>query len=270
MPKETIDFSFDTRVAEQYDEIRAHPPGVAAEIGQIIAREAGQNALLLEPGVGTGRIALPVIAAGCDVVGVDLSKFMLRALLEQSHAGPGQLHLLHGDISRLPFRPAVFDAVLCVHVLHLIPDWKQLLSHLLMLLKPDGKIILGRDWVDPESFAGQIRNEFRCAVVELSETIVAPPGASAFVNTLVEQGAVAEKAGTETTASEWETDITPRQVLDAIRSKDDAESWVLPDELLARVMQRLDNFALETWQDIDQSRSVKRRFVYSVLHAPQA
>jgi hypothetical protein len=31
----------------------------------------------------------------------------------------------------------------------------------------------------------------------------------------------------------------PRQVLDGIRSRDDAESWVLPDPLL-RVMERLD------------------------------
>lgn len=268
MSNENIDFSFDTRVAETYNEIRAHPLDVSAVIGRAIAHETGEQGLLLEPGVGTGRIALPVITAGCDVVGVDVSAFMLGALIDKRGDQPGQLDLVRADISQLPFQPSTFDAVLCVHVLHLIEDWQGLLRNLLALLKPGGKIILGRDWVDPESFAGQIRNEFRRAVVELSETIVAPPGARAFVNTLIEQGAIAEDDGAERTACEWQTELSPRQVLDEIRSKDDAESWVLPDDLLARVMQHLDDFAAGVWPDIDQPQPVKRRFVYTVLRTP--
>lgn len=270
MPGENIDFRFDTRVAVEYDAVRGHPAEVSAEIGRVIAREAGEGALLFEPGVGTGRIALPVIAAGCDVVGADISADMLAALRGAGRDYAGQLDLVRCDIADLPFRDAVFDAVVCVHVLHLIEDWRGLLRRLLEVLKPGGTIILGRDWIDPASFAGQIRNEFRRAVVEFSETIVAPPGARAFVEALIESGAEADEDGAERTAAEWQTEVTPRQLLDEIRSRNDAESWVLPDELLGRVMNHLDAYAAGTWSDIDEPLPVTRRFVYSILHAPQA
>ncbi len=264
MPGDEIDYSFDDRVAVRYDEVRAHPPEVSKQIGESIVRQTGPGTTLLEPGVGTGRIALPVIAAGGNVVGVDLSSQMLSALSSAADESD-QLELVRCDISRLPFKPQSFDGVLCVHVLHLIDDWKGLLHQLLDALKPGGVVLLGRDWIDPESFAGQIRNEFRMAVVELSETIASPPGARAFVNELIEQGAKPEEGGAEITATEWETELTPRHLLDEIRTKDDAESWVLPDDLLARVMERLDAFAAEAWPDIDSPLPVKRRFVYSLF-----
>jgi ubiquinone/menaquinone biosynthesis C-methylase UbiE len=269
MPSDTLDYSFDDRVAVRYDALRGHPPEVSAEIGRVIVREAGPNATLLEPGVGTGRIALPVVAAGGRVVGVDVAPMMLRALLVQPRGeGPGALDLVRCDVSRLPFRAGVFDAVVCVHVLHLIEDWRALLARLLEVLRPGGRLILGRDWIDPESFAGRIRNLFRFAVVELGEGISAPPGARAFVDALIDRGAEAEDEGRERTAVEWRTELTPRQVLDGIRSKDDAESWVLPDPLLERVMARLDAEAAALWPDIDAPQPVRRRFVYSVLRAP--
>lgn len=268
MPGDTLDFSFDKRVAVDYDDVRGHPLEVSTAVGRVLAREAGEGARFLELGVGTGRIALPVVAAGCDVVGVDVSAFMLDALAGASEAAHGRLDLVRCDVSRLPFNVGTFDAVLCVHVLHLIQDWRSLLKQMVALLKPGGSILLGRDWIDPESFAGQIRNEFRHAVVDLSETIVAPPGARAFVTALLEEGVVAEDAGAERTAVEWQTRLAPRKVLDEIRSKDDAESWVLPDDLLERVMQRLDAFAAQSWSDIDEPQPVRRRFVYSVFRKP--
>lgn len=268
MAGEDLDFSFDTRVATRYDEVRGHPPDVSRRIGEVICAEAGPGARLLEPGVGTGRIALPLVAAGCDVVGVDLSAQMLGALRGARRDEQGRLDLVRCDISRLPFRPAVFDAVVCVHVLHLIEDWRGLLQRLLTILRPGGTIILGRDWIDPDSFAGRLRNEFRRLVVELSETIVAPPGARAFVEALIEMGAEAVDDGTERTVVEWQTRLAPRQVLDEIRTREDAESWVLPDDLLARVAAALDDFARHTWEDIDHPQPVRRRFVQSIFKTP--
>lgn len=269
MSSDDVDFSFDGRVALSYDEVRAHPPEVSHSVAAVIAAEVGPNARILEPGVGTGRIALPLVAAGCKVVGADISAPMLTALAEKSQTSPGQLDLIRCDLAKLPLVPGSFDAIVCVHVLHLIADWQNLLHRLVALLKPGGIMILGRDWIDPASFAGQIRNEFRRAVVELSETIVSPPGARGFVAALIELGMQAEADGAERTAAEWQTQLAPGQVLDEIRSKNDAESWVLPDELLGRVMERLDELAAKTWPDTDEPQPVKRRFVYSVLRAPR-
>jgi len=77
MPRRELDFSFDRRVSETYDRVRTHPKDVALKIGQAIAKIAGDDARILELGIGTGRIGLPVAAAGSEVVGVDLSRDML-------------------------------------------------------------------------------------------------------------------------------------------------------------------------------------------------
>ena len=62
-----FDFSFDKRVAKNYEAQRTHPPEVAQQIGEAIASLAGPSAHVLEIGVGTGRIARPVVAAGCHL-----------------------------------------------------------------------------------------------------------------------------------------------------------------------------------------------------------
>lgn len=266
MTRDTLDYRFDQRVADQYDALRGHPPAVARQVGVALAAALGGCGHVLEPGVGTGRIALPLIEAGCEVTGVDLSADMLAALA--GHALP-RLHLVRGDITRLPFAPASFDAAVCVHVLHLV-DSRTVLQSLLRLLRPGGSILLGRDWVDPDSFAGQLRNAFRQAVVDLADSVDFPTGARGLVQQALELGAEPVAEGTEETAVEWQTPLSPRQVLEGIRSRDDAESWVLPDTLLARVMARLDDFAAVHWPALDATQPVSRRFVFSRLRVPAA
>lgn len=259
-----MDYRFDDRVAVQYDALRGHPAEVSREIGKALSRIVGVGATVLEPGVGTGRIALPLTAAGCRVVGVDVSEQMLSAL---SGRAPAELTLVRGDITALPFSENAFDAAVCVHVLHLV-DSRTVLARLMELVRPGGSIILARDWVDPASFAGQLRNEFRQAVVDLAETVDFPTGARGFVMQLAEMGAEAVANGEEQVMTEWETTLSPRQVLDGIGSRDDAESWVLPDPLLARVMERLEAFAAERWSDPAAPQKVTRRFVYSLFRVP--
>lgn len=269
----SLDYRFDQRVVQQYDALRGHPPEVADQIGEAIAAQIGTGSRILELGVGTGRIALPVAAAGCELVGVDLSSHMLSALLRRLRDERiSGIHLAQASITALPFRESVFDGALAVHVLHLVADWQSVLTAVSRMLRPGGTLVLGRDWVDPESFAGKIRNHFRRTVVEVG-TDMLPPGASAaappsggaaIVQHLMALGAQPVGQG-EITAAEWRTELSPRQVLDGIRSRDDAESWVLPDDVLTETMRRLDAFAAEQWPDLDQAQAVTRRFMMGVF-----
>lgn len=273
----SLDYDFDTRVAEQYDVIRGHPAEVSAEIGRAIASRVeavhDRPPRVLELGVGTGRIALPVAAAGCEVYGVDVSAHMLSWLARRVESdGLDRIHLARGDITRLPFRDGQFDAAMAVHVLHLVADWADVLGQVSRLVRPGGMLLLGRDWIDPESFSGTIRNTFRRTVVEVGTemlppgaTAAAPPsGGAAIVRTLMELGARPVGDG-EVIGAEWNTELTPRQVLDGIRSRDDAESWVLPDDVLTETMRRLDAFAAERWPDLDAKLPVTRRFMLGVF-----
>jgi ubiquinone/menaquinone biosynthesis C-methylase UbiE len=170
---------------------------------------------MLELGIGTGRIALPVAAAGCRVVGIDLSAEMLDALRRQlpGHAGE-PIDLVRGDIAVLPFRAATFDAAMATHILHLVPDWKSVLGRLAEVLGVG------------------------------ASPVHAGPG--------------------ELVAAEWQAEVSPAQVLQGIRSRDDAESWVLPDEILEPVSAQLDEFAAREWAEPERPQVVLRRFLISV------
>ena len=67
---------------------------------------------VLELGVGTGRIAVPVAAAGIEVVGVDLSAGMLEVARERAELAGVQVDLRQGDM-RDPPVGGEFPLVLC-------------------------------------------------------------------------------------------------------------------------------------------------------------
>lgn len=92
------------RVAEVYDATRGFPPEVEPAIVAAFARAFGPLAGLrvVEPGVGTGRVALPLLRAGADMRGVDLSEGMLARL--GAKAGPGwEERFTLGDATALPY-----------------------------------------------------------------------------------------------------------------------------------------------------------------------
>ena len=271
--RSALDYRFDERVVGRYDALRGHPADVASEIGRFLSGLVKPKARVLELGVGTGRIALPLAAAGVEVVGIDRSHPMLAQLSARvDHSSVGTVHLIRGDIKALPFRPAAFDAALAVHVLHLVADWAAVLERVSQLVRPQGRLLLGRDWIDPESFSGQLRNQFRRTVVEVGKDML-PPGAAAatppagggaMAETLNALGARAVGAADQV-AAEWPTRISPSQVLHGIRTRDEAESWVLPDDMLTETMVRLDRFAASQWLDLDAPQPVKRRFLVNVF-----
>ena len=57
---------------------------------------------VLELGVGTGRIAVPLAAAGLEVVGVDLSTGMLEVARESAELAGVSIDLRHGDMRDPP------------------------------------------------------------------------------------------------------------------------------------------------------------------------
>ncbi len=266
MASQKLDFSFDGRVSGQYDRQRQHPPEVSAHIGQFVAELLPSAAEVLELGIGTGRIALPVVAAGCRVTGIDVSAAMLSELQAASVGSITRPSLVRGDISRLPFSDCCFDAVTAVHVLHLVADWEQALASALRVLRPGGRLLLGRDWIDPESMAGKMQGEFRRVVLELmGPQLKAPTGGQTISGALVRLGAEAQHMGAdELVAAQWQAELSPTDILNAIRERRYAESWVLPDEMLGPVDERMRHYAISNWSDLDASQPVPRRFVFAV------
>ena len=128
------------RAATYYDATRTLPDDVRDEVADLLVAELAGQGRSLEIGVGTGRIGLPLRARGVELVGVDLAEPMLRRL--RHNAGGGGLPVLVADATALPFRPAVFGAVLACHVLHLIPPWQQAVDEALRVLRPGGALLV--------------------------------------------------------------------------------------------------------------------------------
>jgi SAM-dependent methyltransferase len=134
--------SFD-RAAGYYDRTRALPPELAAAQTALVAEQVRRRAgPCLEIGVGTGRIALPLAAAGCRVVGIDLSAAMLGRLRAKD---PGaSVPVVRADATALPFAAGSFGTAVACHVLHLVSDWVVVVDELARVVVPGGVLLVAR------------------------------------------------------------------------------------------------------------------------------
>jgi SAM-dependent methyltransferase len=89
---------FDEPVASRYDADAAemYDPALLAATVDFLAALAGEGPVL-ELGIGTGRIALPLAARGLEVRGIDLSPEMVARL--RAKPGGGDLQVAMGDFS---------------------------------------------------------------------------------------------------------------------------------------------------------------------------
>jgi SAM-dependent methyltransferase len=140
----------ETQRLSSYDSIaRLYDPWSASVIEDVdfyvqLAREAGGS--IVELGVGTGRIALPVAAAGVNVIGVDSSRAMLEVCAEAAAlAGLERLvDLRVGDLRDPPVQEQV-RLVICPFraYLHLHTHTERLdaLRAARELLVPGGRLV---------------------------------------------------------------------------------------------------------------------------------
>lgn len=105
------DAVFD-EIAEFYDTTRRE---ITSDEINVIVSALDSCKSVLEVGVGTGRIALPLQNKGFTVTGLDISVKMMEKAREK-----GIQHLVIGDATNLPFLDKFFDAFISVHVFHLL------------------------------------------------------------------------------------------------------------------------------------------------------
>src|SRR5467141_2914324 len=115
--------SFD-RVATIYDETRSLAPRAMARVLAVLVDELHRKRVL-EVGVGTGRYAVPLQKSGIRVVGVDISRHMVKLGLAK-----GLRDIVFADGARLPFVARAFDVATTNHVLHLISNWVDVLEEI--------------------------------------------------------------------------------------------------------------------------------------------
>lgn len=141
-----LTFNTFDELATSFDAQRGLPRAALTALARLIEDIAdGGNLRVIEPGIGTGRVAIAALAGGHHVVGVDRSRAMLRALqVKLDRVASPYLHvsLVEGDARALPFAEATFDLGILASVLYLIDDWRTALDELFRVIEPGGTVLV--------------------------------------------------------------------------------------------------------------------------------
>lgn len=245
--------NFD-RAAGFYDRTRGFPPGVGEQVAALAIELTGPAARSLEIGVGTGRIARPMLARGAAVTGVDLSRAMMQRVRDAFAAAP----VAGADMTRLPFADASFDAVLAVHVLHLVGDWRATLAEARRALRPGGALLLGQN-AHVHNPAQALREKFNELVAHERPRM---RGWTVIDDEVLP--ALAESGATMLTreTAAWTRTVTPRDEIAAIGNRVWSSTWSLSDETLQATLPALEAFAQAEFGSLDARIAVPEKFTW--------
>lgn len=265
-----MNVSFD-RVSDLYDATRGLPPDVSEQVTDCILKlvSATPETHFFEPGIGTGRIALPIVQRGYAYTGIDISDRMMEALRRKLHGVPHQLTLVQGDATALPFADRAFDVALTVHLLHLVSNWQNVLTEIRRVLKPGGVFLYthGRvkDAVPGEFDFNQPQHEFK----QRWEAILADYGCQLqdygateadVTDALTQQGATLETI----VAAEWRIEQTIGELLHRYQQRMYSASWQIPDEIFAAAIPVLTTWCQQHYESLDVDVSHHARFKITI------
>lgn len=123
-----------------YDYSRAIPDDLIRKVIEILQDKLkiDSNSKILEVGVGTGRIAIPLTKKlHANTIGVDISERMLQKCHERI-SYTENIQLILADGLTLPFKNNQFNILLTSHILHLLPNAYQFINKILPLLVKNG------------------------------------------------------------------------------------------------------------------------------------
>ena len=258
--------NFD-RVADIYDATRGFPEGVADQIadGIIAATGATPHSRFLELGIGTGRIAEPFVRRGYNYTGVDISPRMLERL-RRKLAGAPNLTLIEDDITRVTLPEHSYDIAILVHVLHLIPEWQDVLRSLLDALTPKGAIVVGNDRPQAGDPAQSIRRQWRHMIRETGTQL--DPDYGDWDSTeqwLTSQGGWISMYR----VAQWTRSLRPIDLIEGLHGRAYSHTWSMSDEVLDAVNERILIWARQQFGDLEQHLSSHWEFEIAVTRFPE-
>jgi SAM-dependent methyltransferase len=108
--------------------------------------------LVLDVATGTGRLPRALLrqpAFDGRVIGLDLSRRMVREAVRRTAQFSDRLTLIWQDARRLPFDDDTFDGVTCLEALEFTPSPREVVAELVRVLRPGGVLLVtnrvGRD-----------------------------------------------------------------------------------------------------------------------------
>lgn len=237
------------RAVEYYDQTRALPEWRHNAMIDALVRETGikQDSRVLEIGIGTGRIAISVAEHVRRLIGVDLSVEMmnkLRLKLANTHL---EIDIAQANARHLPFADAFFDVAYAVHVYHLVAAWRDAILDARRVLKPGGKFVVTLHKRDENSPNMMLRQKMREMAKEY-DVDTRRPGSQSEEEILAEI-VKWDPAPRIVQTAEWQEDENIAEILDELDRQIFSESWMIPREVMDKIMPRLREWAAENYGD---------------------
>ncbi len=186
--------TYGDAIADFYDDLHAIPSEDAVALLAELAR--GTAGKILELGIGTGRVALPLAARGFEVHGIDASQAMLDQLRKKPNAD--RVHTIVGDfcetIAGHDFSVA-FIAFNTFFALMTLEDQKQCFVNVAAQLKRGGAFVLECFVPDGARFDGG--QALRTGRIEVDRVILEATKHNRNDQTLDAQLVILEKTGTK-------------------------------------------------------------------------
>lgn len=249
--------NFD-RAVDYYDETRKFSDDETERAVELIAQvgKLDASSRVLEIGIGTGRIALPLAKHVGGIYGADISIGMMGKLLEKRTSEP--VYPVQADALHLPYLSNTFDAVTVVHVFHLLPELEPVIEELKRVLKSGGRLI--QAWHTNDTTFRDLRASWR--------EVLPPENTDKRWN---RAKTIMDKVGWQQHDHQrisHNRPQTPRMFIDRFRDRIWSSTWPLTEEEHTNGLQAMTAYAEAHFGDLDQTIDVLHEFHAAAYEVP--
>jgi SAM-dependent methyltransferase len=168
--------------------------------------------------------------------------------------------LVQGDATCLPFAAGAFDAVLTVHVFHLLANWRAALAAARRVLRPGGIFLSGYDWRPPDSPGARLLVRWREILGNGGQ---AEPAAGVQDFADIQAALLATGARMdEHVVGEWTVTRSLARQLETIEHRTWAAGPAVSADRYADGLAELRAWAEATYGGLDRGYAVVHRFVW--------
>jgi SAM-dependent methyltransferase len=195
-----------------------------------------------------------------DLIGFDLSAKMLARLLEKYPPA----RVARADATHIPFPAGHFDALLTVHVMHLVGEWPRALAEFKRVLKPSGVYLNVQTYDTVGPSARRQMRDFWWEWLADHGTLVSFPGVSEH-EVLLEELANMEATVIERDVVHYGIKFTPREELERFEGRVYSNTWDIPDDIYQASLRALAAWAVDQYGTLDREFEDEVRFSLEIV-----